>query len=54
MFAAVGAVVELISQIILSPVGYKIAQGWRKNNVGSEYVSMVKEAQEVNFTGKAA
>lgn len=54
MFAAVGAVVELISQIILSPVGYKIAQGWRKNNVGSEYVSMVKEAQEVNSTGKAA
>ncbi len=48
MFAAVGAVVELICQIILSPIGYKIAENWRKHGVGQEYVDAVKEAQIAN------
>lgn len=52
MFAAVGAVVELICQIILSPVGFKIAQNWRKNGVGQTYIDLVEEAQEVNMTSK--
>lgn len=54
MFAAVGAVVELLCQVILSPVGYKIAQNWRKNGVGQAYVDLVAEAQEVNMTGREA
>ena len=48
MFAAIGALVELICQIILSPVGYRIAETWRKNKVGQEYVDMVPEAQLAN------
>lgn len=48
MMSAVGAVVELLCQIILSPVGYKISEGWRKRGVGDEYVNLVEEAQEVN------
>lgn len=39
-------------QVILSPVGFKIAQNWRKNGVGHAYVDLVDEAKEVNMTGK--
>lgn len=48
MFAAVGAAVELLCQIVLSPVGYKIAENWRKNKVGQEYVDLVPQAQMAN------
>ena len=48
MFAATGALVELLCQVVLSPVGYKIAESWRKNNVGQEYVDLVPEAQLAN------
>lgn len=34
-----GAVVELLFQIIFSPIGYKISKGWTKHNVGAEYLS---------------
>ena len=46
--AAVGMILELIGQIIFSPVGFKIAESWRRHGVGQEYVDMVKEAQDVN------
>lgn len=46
--AAVGMILELIGQMIFSPVGFKIAENWRRKGVGQEYVDMVKEAQEVN------
>ena len=46
--SAMGMVIELIGQMIFSPIGFKIANSWRKNNVGQEYVDLVKEAQEVN------
>ena len=48
MFAAIGAAVELLCQIILSPIGYKIAESWRKNKVGQAYVDLVPEAQLAN------
>lgn len=51
LMALVGAVVELICQVVFSPVGYKIASNWRKNGIGNEYISLVKEAQEVNDDG---
>lgn len=51
LFAAAGAVVELLCQIILSPIGYKVSDNWRKNGVGQAYVDAVPEAQEVNKTG---
>ena len=49
--ALVGAVVELLCQVIFSPLGYKIASNWRKNGIGNEYIALVKEAQEVNDDG---
>ena len=36
--AALGAVVELIMEIIFSPLGYKIVQKWRKENIGQGYI----------------
>lgn len=32
-----GAIVELVSQIIFSPIGYNVIKKWEKDNVGSEY-----------------
>ena len=52
MMAFVGACVELLCQVVFSPVGYKVATNWRKNGVGAEYIAIVKEAQEVNSNGK--
>ena len=51
LMAFVGAVVELLCQVIFSPLGYKIASNWRKNGIGDEYIALVKEAQEVNDDG---
>lgn len=54
LFAAAGAVVELLCQIVLSPIGYKISESWRKNGIGQAYVDAVPEAQEVNKNGAKA
>lgn len=51
LMALVGAVLELLCQLVFSPLGYKIASNWRKNGVGKEYIALVKEAQEVNDDG---
>lgn len=48
ILAFVGMIMELIGQIIFSPIGFKIADNWRRNKVGQEYVDLVAEAQEVN------
>lgn len=48
LFAGVGAIVEVVCQIILSPIGYAMCNEWKKHNVGQEYVDLVKEAQIAN------
>lgn len=51
MFALTGAVVELICQVVFSPVGYRVAEQWRKEGIGEEYIRLVEttnsEAVEV-------
>ena len=37
-FAGPGAVAELLCEVFLSPVGYKVVRGWERENVGSEYL----------------
>ena len=37
-----GAIVELVVQVIFSPIGYKIVQKWEKDEVGKEYVEYKK------------
>lgn len=46
MFAVTGAVVELVCQIIFSPIGYKVAENWRKENIGYEYLELVEGGNE--------
>ena len=36
--AALGAIVELIMEIVFSPIGYRIVKRWRKDAVGQEYI----------------
>ncbi len=46
MCALTGAVAELIMEIAFSPIGYRITQRWRQENVGKEYLDYIeKEAQ---------
>lgn len=46
--ALTGAVLELLLEVVFSPIGFKVAEKWRKEGVGAEYVALVPEAQEVN------
>lgn len=39
MCAFTGAVVELLCEVIFSPIGYRISNRWKKDNVGKEYLS---------------
>lgn len=36
-----GAIAELVSEIIFSPVGFKVCRKWEKHNVGHEYLDYV-------------
>ena len=45
--ALTGAVAELIMEIIFSPFGYRILMHWKEHNVGAEYLSYVKECNQV-------
>lgn len=38
--ALAGAVVELIFEVIFSPLGYKISRKWAKDDVGGEYIRL--------------
>lgn len=39
----IGMILELIFEIIFSPIGYKISKKWKKDNVGKEYFDYLKE-----------
>lgn len=41
--AATGMLAELLFQIVFSPFGLKIANKWKTENVGQEYLELVKE-----------
>ena len=43
MCALTGAVVELICEVIFSPIGYKVANRWKKKEVGKPYLTYIKE-----------
>ena len=38
MCALTGAIVELMFQIIFSPINYNISKSWKKDNVGKDYI----------------
>ena len=41
--ALTGAVAELIMEILFSPIGYRIFLRWKKQRIGAEYLSYIKE-----------
>lgn len=34
-----GAVAELLCEVLLSPVGFKVVRGWERENVGAQYLA---------------
>lgn len=40
--AITGAIVELLCQIIFTPIGYKVSKQWEEENVGNEYIALIK------------
>ena len=40
--ALTGAFAELIMEILFSPIGYRITEGWRKESVGREYLEYIE------------
>ena len=43
MCALTGAVLELILQIIFTPIGYKVVSKWREDKIGKEYLDLIKK-----------
>lgn len=41
--ALTGATIELILEIIFSPIGYKIVKKWKKDKVGQEYIDLLRK-----------
>ena len=39
--ALTGAIVELLFEVIFSPIGYKISKKWKEDNVGKEYFEFI-------------
>lgn len=44
--ALTGAIAELIMEIAFSPIGYKITQKWKAENIGKEYFDYIEEAKK--------
>lgn len=43
--AIFGALLELIMEVIFSPIGYKICQKWRQESVGAEYLAYCEKME---------
>lgn len=43
MCAVTGAIVECLFEVLFSPFGYRIVQGWDKQNIGKEYLDYIGE-----------
>ena len=41
-----GAILELLMEVIFSPIGYKVIKSWKKENVGSQYLEAHPELEE--------
>ncbi len=46
MCSLTGAVVELLFQVVFSPIAWNISQNWKKMNVGKDYLDMHPEVVE--------
>lgn len=39
MCSLTGALMELVSEIIFSPIGFKVCKSWERNNIGESYIN---------------
>ena len=46
MCALTGAFAELIMEIVLSPLGYKVVKRWKEKDVGREYLDFINRGKE--------
>jgi hypothetical protein len=42
-FAVAGGIAELVCQALFTPLGFKIAESWRVNKVGQEYLDLINK-----------
>ncbi|MDE7463878.1 MAG: VUT family protein [Clostridiales bacterium] len=49
--AATGMVVELLFEVVFSPLGYKICNKWRRDSVGAAYLELIS-ARKVGTAGE--
>ncbi len=40
--SAFGALLELVMEMVFSPIGYKVCKSWQKENVGEAYINYTK------------
>ena len=41
-----GAILELLMEVIFSPLGYRVVKAWKRENVGSQYLEAHPEVEE--------
>ena len=41
-----GALLELIMEVIFSPIGYLVSKNWKKNNIGQQYFNFLNKEEE--------
>ena len=41
-----GALLELVMEVVFSPIGYIVVRNWKKNNVGEQYFTYLRRAEQ--------
>lgn len=47
--AATGMIVELVCEVVFSPLGYIVCKRWKADNVGSEYLQLVNATNDIKL-----
>ena len=51
--AFTGAIMELLCEVVFSPIGYRVSKNWERDNIGAEYIKQYgygKKSQNHNVT----
>jgi hypothetical protein len=50
--AVLGAILELLMQVVFSPIGYKMCKKWRNESVGADYLEYCKQHEVYKEIGR--
>ena len=50
--AAFGALLELLMEVVFSPIGYKICKKWQSEQVGADYLSYCRKMEKKADIGR--